>query len=236
MGVTFFSTFFFLLSFKMNSIKSLFFIYLLYAFSQISTIEGVCGVGQDTKHEGDMVFCTMYDPSDVCCSLESEQELKEEFELQVNTFFGEDCCATNLKRMFCGWNCDPNSSTYVDKTSPDKDGVIDITVNVNKIFADGAYETCKLYEPLGGQAIFTLAADGEQFIEEFFDTANAPGYDPVAVGLRVHYDVNSKAKSHNPDFEEPCCEDLETNPCEKDDGAGSIHPNIFSSLVVFFIS
>lgn len=75
--------------------------------------------------------------------------LKKNMTSKLLPLFGNGGCFENLKKLFCGWNCDPNMNSYTSLSVGTTQN--NLTVYVDPYFFSGMFESClKVCVKFGG--------------------------------------------------------------------------------------
>lgn len=66
--------------------------------------------------------------------------LKNNMTSKIIPLFGNGSCYENLKKLFCGWNCDPNMNSYTSLAVGATQN--NLTVYIDPFFYNGLFESC----------------------------------------------------------------------------------------------
>ncbi|EFA85411.1 hypothetical protein PPL_02414 [Heterostelium album PN500] len=96
-----------------------------------------------------------FDPAysgDVCCNYNQSMVLFNNMEIASGMFGKCSSCMTNVWELWCASSCSPYQSTYMVPTNVNNNTnqIISINYNINPIFAEGLYNSCRDVQTSGG--------------------------------------------------------------------------------------
>jgi len=152
--------------------------------------DGNCPLSATVSEPGpqDLQFCTQY-ANNSCCSPTQDYNVSIHFNQSVLPLFKDGGCAANIKRLLCGFTCDPNQFNFTIFSNLSGNPLAkNMTIYVNTEFATAFYQACKgVCLPFAGGIIVGGFYGTYTSFLALFDSASDQTYVPSPTLPRIFY-------------------------------------------------